>query len=102
MRLDSLPLFSAPDTSRDAAEAIAQHTPRLRAVVLAALRGAAGGLTAAEIESVTGLSGNTIRPRIIELCEAGQVETNGEQRRTPSGRNARVYVATDTNGGRNG
>lgn len=49
--------------------------------------------TAQQISIDTGLSGNTVRPRLIELEERGLVQKSDEERRTLSGRRARVYEA---------
>jgi predicted ArsR family transcriptional regulator len=95
-----LPLFalaptaphSWPATSRDAAHSIAPHLARLEQLVLDAL-GNAGGLTAQELEYVTGLAGNTVRPRLWELRKRGLVADSGQTRKTPSGRAAIVWRA---------
>ena len=91
MNLHGLPLFSEMTTSMEAAEAIAPHVARLQEVVLRAIRHEPGGCTAEQLEDRTGLSGNTVRPRLIELCEAGLVVTSGETRLNRSGRRAKVY-----------
>jgi len=58
------------------------------------------GMTREEIETATGFSGNTVRPRLKELmCEAkgwnyrrAFVQRNGETRKTVSGNGAEVLV----------
>lgn len=76
-------------TSRDSASEIRPHSTRLRAVVLAYVvsRGAEGA-TAEEVERATGLAGNTVRPRLVELRESGCIEDSGVTRRTAAGRKA--------------
>lgn len=94
----SLPLFmqTAPHngtrTSVDAAHDIKPHVPKLRSDVLLVLvaRGAEGA-TAQEIEKATGLPGNTVRPRLVELRENGTVRDSGRKRSTDSGRLAVVW-----------
>ena len=51
-------------------------------------------LTDGEIETVTLLSANAVRPRRGELVEAGFVEESGGTRKTPAGRNATVWRIT--------
>ena len=82
---------SDPDTSRAAAKAIVPHLERLEQRVLDALAATRSGLTAQELELVTRLSGNTIRPRLIALRARGYVVDSGLTRKTASGRNAVVW-----------
>ncbi len=77
-------------TSAAAAEAIEPHANRLRAVVLAALQ-ESGPMTSQEIEDRTGLEGNTVRPRLVELREMGRVRDSGLTRPTRSGRDATIW-----------
>lgn len=86
-----LPLFSDHDTGKEAAERISPFTSRMRGKVLEALRINAEGLTAQEMEKETGMPGNSVRPRIIELSEAGMIETTGEYRLTEAKRRAKVW-----------
>lgn len=98
MTTHDLPLFmrhaphSGSETSRDAAHAIRREMPRLEALVLSALSGCSG-MTAQGLEVATGLSGNTVRPRLVALREAGLVEDSGQRERTASGRKAVVWRA---------
>ena len=87
------PLFtgaahSDEGTSREAAKRIVPHKSRLQAMVLEAMH---GGATAQEIEERTGLAGNTVRPRLVELRLRGLVEDSGERRETQAGRLAVVW-----------
>ncbi len=64
----------------------------LRERVYDAIAAAPAGLTREELERVTGLSGNTVRPRVWELVRAGRITTCGT-RPTTSGRRAAVLIA---------
>ena len=95
MRVAQVPLnftlapHSDEDTSRDAAKAIAPHLERLEQRVLDAL--ATCGLTAEQIQDVTRLMGDTVRPRLVALKHRGLVVKTSERRRTRSGRLAAVW-----------
>jgi hypothetical protein len=88
------PFAPQSDTSREAAEAIRPHVAGLRAMVLRAL-GLGHGRTAQQLELETGLPGNTVRPRLLELIERGLAVKTEETRPTLSGRKANVYRVTD-------
>ncbi len=92
------PLFDHPPcsndtTSREAAEAIAPKAKGLRAMVLLYLKRSPDGSTAQDIEQGLDLSGNTVRPRLRELMQAGRVYDSGETRRLASGRKAIIWRA---------
>ena len=84
--------FTPATAKREAHRAIQPAAGTLRQRVLEVVA-ASRGLTAEEIESATGLTGNTVRPRLVELREAGLVAPSGEARTTRSGRRATVWVA---------
>ena len=93
-----LPLFMEPTpvhngtrTSVDAAHAIKPHAVTLRGRVLTFLAGCADGATAEEVEAGTGLRGNTVRPRLVELRESGCVRDSGRTRKSASGRACVVW-----------
>lgn len=93
------PLFAAPpsvavDTSRQAAAAIAPRAGTLRALVLGFLK-QYGPMTAEQLEEISGLDGNTIRPRLVELRAAGRVEMTDDKRPTKSGGTARLWRARE-------
>ena len=90
MNLFTQPPDNGTATSKAAAKAV-PDAAKLRACVLAAIADAAAGLTREEIEAATGLSGNTVRPRVWELVRAGIVKPEGV-RKTQSGRAAAVIV----------
>lgn len=83
------------DTSQAAAEAITAEAPRLRELVLRAIRaaGRADGLTADEAAHRLRRSVLTIRPRVAELARENLIADSGARRRNASGRSAIVWVA---------
>jgi hypothetical protein len=87
------------ETSRLAAAAIEPHRANLQRRVYDAIVGN-GGLTAQEIEKATGLAGNTVRPRIVELVKAGSVIDSGTTRLTRSRRKAVVWISATPAGRR--
>ena len=80
------------ETSNEAARSIEPHRGDLRERVFQAIAARAEGATAQEMEALTGLAGNTIRPRLVELYEANRIRRSGEKRRTKSGRRAEVWI----------
>jgi predicted ArsR family transcriptional regulator len=86
-------------TSCAAAEAIVPHLNKLQARVLDYLRGCGErGATDEELVEALRLSPSTARPRRIELVKAGLVRDSGRTRKTNSGREATVWVATNQQG----
>lgn len=86
----------SPGPSRDAARRIAPQAGRLSEQVLSAIREAgAAGMTDAEIQAKTGLDGSTQRPRRVALLNQGLVANSNRKRRTPTGREATVWVAAE-------
>lgn len=87
--------FSDPGTSREAAQELYPHVARLEALVLESIRQAgAFGMCDHEIEARTGLIHQTASARRRGLVLKGLVKDSGERRTTPSGRKARVWVAS--------
>ena len=86
-----------PSTSREAAESM---TPEKKAIqyakLLKALRvaGPLGG-TREELEHQTGILGNSIRPRLVELQDKGLVMQTTRRRKTLKGKDAFVLVAVE-------
>lgn len=78
-------------TSVDAAHAIKPHVAAQRSRVLALLASRPGGMTAQEIEDALSLTGNSVRPRIVELRESGCVRDSGLTRKSASGRACVVW-----------
>ena len=87
---DTLPPFQAhSDTSRAAAIAKAPTAPAQREVVYRALQQRAR--TAEELQDWLELSGDSVRPRIVELVREQRVLDTGHRRKTRSGRYAVVW-----------
>lgn len=95
----SMPPHNGIDTSEAAANAVAGKAEAIRQQVYQLIVDR-GGLTSDEIQSITGLDGNTVRPRLWEL--EGNPLASGRQRliyksdikrMTRSGKPARVYKA---------
>lgn len=82
-------LSTGVETSDAAARAVGPRRTKYQNLVLAAL--AQGDATADELEARTNLRGNTIRPRLVELCEANVIEKTDRKRPTRSGSMAFVY-----------
>lgn len=64
-------------------------TAKQQEQVFNAIDAAPLGLTRAELQEVTGLEGNSVQPRVLELIKAGRVVEAGT-RRTKHGRKAAV------------
>ncbi len=86
------PFVASSDTSYAAAVAHRKSAPAQREHVYATLK-AAGPLTAEQLADYTGLSGDSIRPRLVELRNQGDVLDTGQRRRTRAGRFAVVWAA---------
>lgn len=89
---------SAPGsaTSAAAAEQIGGVAGEQRRLVYEAVSLAKGdGLTREEIAAVTGLSGDSTRPRCWELLKLGWLVETTRTRTTAAGRKAAVLVAVD-------
>lgn len=86
-------IHNGTTTSIAAAESVRSTAATDRQRVLDAIR-AAGihGLTREQIEVTTGLTGNSVRPRVAELLAARTIEEAGEIRRTSTGRAAKVLT----------
>ncbi len=88
---DRYPAEGRADTSRAAYES---HAPKVRGrkrrEVYVAI-GKFGGATAEQIEEATGMSGNTVRPRLKELEDGLFIVKTAETRMTRAGRAAIVW-----------
>jgi hypothetical protein len=83
------------DTSYEAALEIEPSKDSLRAkvyshIILCGLYGA----TDEELQLTLNMAGNTERPRRIELVDGGHVIDSNYRRKTKSGRDAVVWIAT--------
>src|SRR5262245_47203398 len=84
------------ETSQEAFEGIRAGLPAARARVFSVIVGAGLiGLTSQEIADSLGVGVNVISGRVTELLKAGYVIDSGKRRKTRSGFNARVVVASD-------
>ena len=93
MRKPALAVIGS-ETSEEAARKIEPQRGKLQTLCYLAIKSAgASGMTAQEVETATGLPGNTVRPRIVELWEQQRIERTGERRPTRSGRMAVVWIA---------
>lgn len=100
-KLDNLSLWdhlgTPPTTSdamsRAAAGSITGVAGTLRKAVALYVRDH-GPVAEWRIEAALDLAGNTVRPRLWELCNARLVEQAGRSR-TPSGRSCHLYAITD-------
>jgi hypothetical protein len=78
-------------TSLAAAKEITPNAANLREKVFAAISNSPVGMTDEEACAATGISGNTLRPRRVELQRAGRIVSAGT-RPTSSGRKAVVWT----------
>ena len=82
-------------TSREAAEAIKPVAGRCRRQVLEGFRSFGNeGATRQEIADFIGMSGDTLRPRVLELARIGALVNTGRTRFTPSLRRAEIWRIT--------
>ena len=81
------------ETSFAAQRQIRRCAPAQRRKILEALRASASGLTDEELCDATGMAGNSLRARRIELVESGDVHAAPWTRPTRSGRTAMVWLA---------
>lgn len=86
-----LPFQRHSPTSQAAATSMKSHAASQRETVYRAIRTDPDGLTDEQIERATGLLGNTVRPRRVELAREGRICAKGT-RKTSSGRSAVVWV----------
>lgn len=90
----SPPSLAHSQESIDAAHSVKVSAKSLREKVFIAIKESWHGLTDQELCAVTGLEGNTVRPRRVELHQAHRIQSAG-QRRTKSGRLATVWVVKE-------
>lgn len=82
-----------PDTSHQAASAIAPVSGKRRVQVLRMLA-AVDTATAQFLQTATNLPGDTVRPRLIELCKSGHVHVLDMGGKTIAGNDAKRYQIT--------
>lgn len=61
-----------------------------RAILTYMIQFGISGVTRDQIEFGTGISGNAIRPRVLELIELGHIRETAKVRKTRAGRDAYV------------
>lgn len=100
--LDAVTTASLPSNGVDTSDAAARRAiknvagSRLRVLAAIAVGETAGRCLSAEgVEPSTGLSGNTIRPRIGELAIAGYIVRTGTKAPTRAGGEAHTWRLTD-------
>lgn len=87
---------SGSQTSRNAAERIAPVATAQAARVFHAIAAAgADGRTDHELQQLLGMTGDSERPRRWSLQRAGLIRDSGQRRKSPAGRAAIVWIATD-------
>lgn len=87
---------SSPDeNSMAAASSVLGSAGSLRRQVAAAIA-ESGPYAEWELEVLLHRSGNTIRPRVVELHQAGVIARVEEKGTTPSGRSCWLYAITGT------
>lgn len=91
---DGRPPAEPVETSREAAEAITPASGSLRRHVLALFQTWPYGLTSDDVEVKLGLRHQTASARVRELVLLGFCRVTSQRRKTRSGRNAFVVVAT--------
>ena len=80
------------DTSMAVADDMAPSARTLRAKVLAVLNFRPGGMTADDCADLLGIDKLSIRPRVSELRELGQVRDSGRRSPNASGKMAIIWV----------
>ena len=90
------PYAKGSETSQAAAHAIdaGGNAATGRGRILAALV-KHGPMTDGQIAEVTGMAGDTVRPRRGELFKRGLIRLTGEKRKTRAGRDAEVWEAVE-------
>jgi hypothetical protein len=96
VRKNELGPMGKKETSRAAALQTYPNTGNDKHRILDFVRWQGGtGATRDQIEMVLGLSGSTVRPRVIELIEGGWLEETERTRKTRLGGQAFVLICTD-------
>jgi len=80
------------ETSHPAHRQIRRCAPEMRAKILGALRSSPAPLCDEELIEVTGLQPSSLRPRRVELVEAGEVVAAPILKTTKSGRKATAWM----------
>jgi hypothetical protein len=87
-------LPGAPETSREAAENVAEAASSRRSAALGYITSRVMyGATADEVAASQGWERYSSRPRLAELNKAGMIVDSGERREGVSGRRQAVWIA---------
>ncbi|MFW6124619.1 MAG: hypothetical protein ACOC46_00615 [Pirellulales bacterium] len=94
----SRPHAVGSETSKAAADALGEQAGTLCAAVFSYLVGRGErGATDSEIQSGLAIDGNSERPRRRALQNRGLIIDSGQRRKTPSGREATVWIIAPGN-----
>jgi transcription initiation factor IIE alpha subunit len=88
---DRYPSAGSEQTSQDAYRSLDDVRGKIRKRVYSVMLNLHDGATSEELERLTELSGNTVRPRLKELERDGFVFKSEDRRPTRSGRDAIVW-----------
>lgn len=88
------PGFKSAGTSQEAAQAIAGQAKTLRARVLGAIASEPAGLSADAVADRLGESILSVRPRVSELHQSGEIRRTEDRVKNASGMAAAVWVAS--------
>lgn len=80
------------DTSHAALRQIRVCAPEMRAKILGALRASPAPLCDEELIDITGMNPSSLRPRRLELIEAGEIVAAPVIKLTKSGRKAQAWA----------
>lgn len=83
------------DTSKEAATSITPVSGKARRRVLRMMAAAQGPVTAEFLETTTGMTGNTVRPRLCELRRDGFVRKAEGHGLTRAGNKAELHELTE-------
>ena len=90
------PSNGAPTSDAAALKMSGARASKIGARLMAYMQGRGDyGATLQEAEMDTGISGNTLRPRMLTLRKRGQVVDSGQYRKTLDDNNAVVWMVAD-------
>lgn len=93
---DYVPSNGTPTSDAAAFKMMGSRASKIGAKLMTYMQGRGDyGATLQEAETDTGISGNTIRPRMLTLRKRGQVVDSGLYRKTLDDNNAVVWVVAD-------
>lgn len=86
------PGWKESTTSRAAAAAVGDRSPKLRDEALRAITQSAAGLTADEVATMMNETVLAVRPRVSELVKMEKIVSAGTRRKNASGQSAKVWI----------